>query len=116
MKKAWIAVLALPPALWGACPAGLAALSRNDYAGARKEFTASAAQGDACSQFNLGVLYDQALGVPQDYNEALKWYRLAAEQGNAAAQRSLGFRYSDAQGVPRDYKEALNWFRLAAGQ
>src|SRR5580704_8147185 len=92
LRGIWIC-LALCPAIWGDCPKGLAALSKKDYATAQKEFTASAGQGDACSQFNLSVMYDQALGVPQDYNEALKWLRLAADQGYAEAQRNLGLRY-----------------------
>jgi len=36
---------------------------------------------NAEEQFNLGLMYFQGEGVPQDYTEAAKWYRLAAEQG-----------------------------------
>jgi len=66
LRGTWIclALVALGPALPGACPAGLAALSKQDYTAALKEFTVSAGQGDACSQYNLGVMYDQAQGVP----------------------------------------------------
>ena len=34
--------------------------------------------GDALAQFNLGVMYANGYGVPQDYKEALKWYKLSA--------------------------------------
>ena len=34
--------------------------------------------GDAEAQVNLGVRYDNGLGVPQDDAEVLRWYRLAA--------------------------------------
>jgi hypothetical protein len=118
LRGRWIclALFLLSPALQGTCPEGLTALSKQDYAAALKEFTTSAEQGDACSQFNLAAMYDRGQGVPQDYQEALKWDLLAAGQGHAEAQRSLGVRYADAQGVRRDYSEALKWFRLAADQ
>jgi TPR repeat protein len=37
-----------------------------------------AAQGDAAAQFNVGFLYAQGNGVPQDEVEAYKWFTLAA--------------------------------------
>ena len=48
--------------------------------------TRRAEQGDALSQNNLGVMYDQGKGVPKDSQLAVKWYRKAAEQGYAFAQ------------------------------
>ena len=55
-----------------------------------KWYRLAAEQGDAVAQFNLGVMYDEGDGVPQDYATALKWYRLAAEQGHADAQQQYG--------------------------
>src|SRR5262245_61758271 len=111
-----LTLLAFAPALRGDCKAGLTASVKKDYATALKEFMASAAKNDACSQYQLGVMYESAQGVPQDFKETAKWYRLAAEQGYAEAQYGLGLMYADNEGVPRDYKEALKWFRLAADQ
>ena len=37
-----------------------------------------AEQGDAEAQFNLGVMYDDGRGVPQDYIQAHMWYNLSA--------------------------------------
>ena len=48
-----------------------------------EELHSRAEQGNAAAQYNLGVMYDNGEGVPQDYAEAAKWYRLAAEQGEA---------------------------------
>ena len=76
----------------------------------------TAEQGDAEAQFNLGVIYDEGQGVPQDYAEAAKWYRMAAEQGDADAQFILGVMYDEGQGVPKDDTEAVKWYRLAAEQ
>ena len=47
---------------------------------------ARAEQGDAEAQFNLGVMYSNGEGVPQDDAEAVRWYRLAAAQGYARAR------------------------------
>lgn len=46
----------------------------------------SANQGDAISQYNLGVMYALGEGVRQDDQKALEWYTKAANQGNADAQ------------------------------
>ena len=45
------------------------------------ELRARAELGVAGAQFNLGVMYAEGRGVPQDDAEAARWYRLAAEQG-----------------------------------
>ena len=41
--------------------------------------TKAAEQGDAKAQFNLGVLYANGQGVPQDYKQAVYWHTKAAE-------------------------------------
>jgi uncharacterized protein len=48
-----------------------------------------AEQGDVVAQPNLGVMYDNGNGVPENDVEAAKWYRLAAERGLAKAQFNL---------------------------
>ena len=95
---------------------GLDAHTRGDYKTAYKLWLPLAEQGNAKAQYNLGVMYEHSLGVPQDYKEAFKWYRLAAEQGDADAQNNLGVMYNEGQGVPQDYKEAVKWWRLSAEQ
>ena len=75
-----------------------------------------AEQGDATAQYNLGVMYAEGQGVPQDYQQAVNWFRKAAEQGYASAQYNLGFSYATGEGVPQDYQEAVNWWRKAAEQ
>ena len=39
-----------------------------------------AERGHARAQNNLGFLYQEGSGVPQDYTRAVKWYRPVAEQ------------------------------------
>ena len=65
-------------------------------------------------QYNLGVMYTNGEGVPQDDVEAVKWYRLAADQGNAKAQFNLGVRYANGKGVPRNYVLAYAWINIVA--
>ena len=45
-----------------------------------------AALGNAGAQYNLGLMYTNGDGVPQDDTEAARWYRSAADQGHASAQ------------------------------
>jgi len=68
-----------------------------------------AEQGDAQAQYNLGVMYDNGKGIPQDYIKAVQWYTEAAKQGDAGAQLFLGVMYYSGKGVPQDYKEAIKW-------
>ena len=71
-----------------------------------------AEQGFVLAQFNLGVMYDEGMGVTQDFGEALKFYRKAAEQGYVDAQYNLGVMYDEGMGVKKDYIEALKWFSI----
>ena len=108
--------MALAGPAWAGFDEGLAAFDRGDYETAMQEFQPLAKQGDARAQFNLGAMYFNGWGVPQDYPEAVKWYSLAAEQGDADAQFILGFMYGTGSGVPQDYIAAERWYRLAAEQ
>ena len=64
-----------------------------NYKEALRWYRKAAEQGYSVAQFNLGVMYENGLGLPQDYIEALKWYRKAADQGIADAQNNLGLMY-----------------------
>ena len=57
--------------------------------------TRAAEQSDVDAQFNLAILYEKGLGVPQDSEEATNWYRLAAEQGDVDAQFNLAILYEE---------------------
>ena len=73
-----------------------------------------AKQGDAEAQNDLGVMYANGNGVPQNYKEALRWLRLAANQGSADAQFNLGLMHYNGQGVPQSYQEAYKWYSIAS--
>ena len=59
-----------------------AAYEAGDYATAAQEFRPLAEAGDAKSQFDLGFLYSNGKGVPQDYITAHMWANLAASNSN----------------------------------
>ena len=82
--------------------AGAQAYKRGDYATALREWRPLAEQGDANAQYNLGVMYRNGEGVPEDDRQAAFWYRKAAEQGDASAQNNLGLMYvATARASPR---------------
>ena len=92
---------------------GAYAYKKGDYKTAYNEVVALAEQGNAKAQFNLGLMYENGQGVPQDDKQAVYWFRKAAEQGNAKAQYNLGVMYAKGQGVLQDNKKAYMWFNLA---
>ncbi len=49
------------------------AYERGEYESAYREWFPLAEQGDAVAQYNLGLMYDNGLGVQQDLAEAVKW-------------------------------------------
>jgi outer membrane murein-binding lipoprotein Lpp len=82
------------------------------------------------AQINLGMMFENGQGVPQDFKKAIRWYRLAANQGLTKAQEKLnsllkisptaqinfdlGMRFETGQEVPQDFREAIRFYRLAA--
>lgn len=90
----------------GSSPTNGAAVARSD----------SDEPKDAEGKYQLGLKFENAVGVRQDFAEAAKWYRLAAEGGHAAAQKKLGLFFASGKGVDQNYVEAEKWLRKAAAQ
>ena len=63
---------------------------------------------------NVGVLYNNGLGVAQDYAKAREWFERAAAKGEAEGMTNLGLLYNNGLGVARDYAKAREWFEKAA--
>ena len=72
--------------------------------------------GDPNAQNELGLLYSEGRGLPQNYLEAKAWFKKAADQGHAGAQVNLGTLYSLGRGAPYSDYMALFWFQKAADQ
>ena len=117
MKIIRIMVLSLLLTVQGLAAGGIdrggAAYNRGDYDTALREWRPLAEEGVAGAQLNLGFMYDNGYGVPQNYKEAIKWYRRAAEQGNDRAQYNLGLMYDSGNGVPQDFVRAHMWYDIA---
>ncbi len=79
--------LGLMAPAWVGWDEAVAAAKRGDYATTIREFFPLAEQGHAKAQYNVGHMYRNGHGVPQDYSEAMRWYRKAADQGLARAQK-----------------------------
>ena len=88
-----------------------------DNTGIENWYILAADQGDVPSQFQLGNIYLNGWGVPDDLDKAIDWFRLAADQGDSLAQGVMGriFLHGLAD-VPQDYSEAIKWLRLAGNQ
>jgi len=93
---------------------GVAAFQRGDYQTAIKNWMPLAEKDDGEAQRNIGIMFQQGLGVPQSDVDAVYWYRRAAENGHARAQQNLGLMYEQGAGVPLNYTEAAKWYRMAA--
>ena len=120
MRKALLPILLIlavsGPAAAGPLEDGFAAYRNNDYVTALRLWRPLAEQGVAVVQFNLSLMYNNGVGVPQDYAEAVRWFQLAAAQGHAFAQNNLGVMYYHGKGVPQDFVLAHMWFNIAAAR
>lgn len=94
----------------------LAAQIRAEEEAAASEVRKSAEDGNVSAQNELGRLYSEGKGVPQDYRQAKQWFEKAAKQGFAAAQVNLGTLYLHGDGAPQSAQMALFWFSQAAEQ
>lgn len=107
-------VLSLSPVPAADFTAGTKAYEKGDYATALKEWEPLAKAGGSAAQFNLGLLYYDGRGVPQNFAEAALWFQQAADRGYAKAQHNLGAMYAVGKGVKRDYLKAYVWLSLCA--
>jgi len=74
----------------------------------------AAEQGHVSAALNLGVMYNQGIGIKLDYKNAIKWYKVAADKGSNKAQLNLGILYDLGRGTKRDVVLAAKYYRKAA--
>ncbi|MDR3371401.1 tetratricopeptide repeat protein [Rhodoferax sp.] len=68
------------------------------------------------SQYEVGLMYANGVGVAQDFVQAIYWIRQAAEKGHAPAQYLLATSYGSGDVVEQDHHQALKWYMKAAEQ
>lgn len=95
---------------------GVAAYEASNLPLAFKEFREAAEEGHSDSQFNLGLMYENGLGVSKEEKMAVAWYLKAALQGNSNAQYNLAVLYENGLGTDINYEQANHWYREAAVQ
>lgn len=69
----------------------------------------SSSSRKAFSYNNMGYLYENGLGVPQDHAKAFGYYYEAAKLESSTGKCNLGFCYLNGIGVNRDKKMAKYW-------
>lgn len=75
---------------------------------------ARARAGDMESQYDLGKMYTEGVGVDTDMKKAIDWYEKAAAQGYEKAQFKLGLIYHEGSSVEKDRALAFKLFKQAA--
>jgi len=99
---------------------GYAAYQRGNFYEARVIWEALAQDGDARALYNLGTLYAQGRGVPQNMVSARAFWEGAADEGHVGAMHNLALSLiADAGGheenlADAEYEEALNWLQRAS--
>jgi uncharacterized protein len=73
-----------------------------------------AKEGEALSQYNLGVMYFSGRGIEQNFLKASEWFKKAAVRGDKRAQFRLGHMYFYGKGVDRNLFLASMWFRRSS--
>ncbi len=72
-----------------------------------------ASQGDVQVQYELGLMYDLAIGVEKNPSKAFEYYHQAAKQNHAKAQYNCAICYALAKGVAKDIATAKAWTKKA---
>lgn len=72
------------------------------YAKTLRQLLPAAEAGDASSQYILGTMYEEGLGVNQDFSRALLWLSKAADHGLAEAKIRLAAMHAMGRGTEPD--------------
>ncbi len=89
---------------------------RGEYGKTVEELQALADLEEPRAQYDLALLYDKGMGVPQSDAQALKWYSRSAAHGDQRAQYNLGLMYMNGQGVAPNLVLAYYWISLSLAQ
>ena len=121
MRKSLILALTAMALTAGAASAdplqdGARYFQRADYTHALTSWRPLAVQGNPVAQNNLGIMYLDGKGVPQNTSEAVRYLSLSAAAGSSLGQNNLGGLYRDGKGVSRDFGRAAQWFSASASQ
>ena len=90
--------------------------NERNYSAAFNAFLSDADAGDKRSQYYVGYLYLNGLGVNQNSSKALEYLNASAGQNYGSALSLLGYLYDQGQIVPLNKKKAIELYTAAANQ
>ena len=70
--------------------------------------------GSAVAQNNLGLMYDEGIGMRQNKRKAVTLLTDAANQGYGKALRRMGDLHATGNGVPKDNARAQDYYLKAS--
>ena len=109
--------LIVPNAVLGSTQAyekGMESIQDGNFAEAYFYWRPLADAGDLESQYNVGWMYANGLGLNVNVLEAIRWWKKAAKKGHAPAKFSIGLAYLNGDGVKTDDEQAIEWMLSAA--
>ena len=95
---------------------GLKAYQQGNYDEALAIWQPLADSGYAAAQFNIGMLFQNGVGVDKSITTANDWFQKAVDRDFAPAQLAMGRAYMDGIGVDQNIDRAVNLLISAAEQ
>jgi TPR repeat protein len=74
----------------------------------------NAEKGQPQAMLNVGLFYEQGLGVQRNFTKALEWYEKAALAGEKEGWTRLGLCYETGMGITVDMARAVSCYEKAA--
>jgi hypothetical protein len=119
MQKSFIFMLAGGWLIWIGCTVAADfdtayhTYQAGDYREASRDYQRLARDGDARSQYQLGLLYLYGQGVDRSPERGIDWLKRSAQNGYYLAAAELGQIYGSGRGVAMDSDEAARWIKLS---
>jgi len=85
-----------------------------DFEKARKYHMQAAMGGDRRSMMDLGTIYDNGYGVPENLGEAARWYLWGAKYGHGPAMYNTALMLETGDAGRTDLVESYMWYILGA--
>jgi TPR repeat protein len=95
---------------------GQALQRQGQDAEAVRQYRVAAAEGHGGAAYELGLAYNEGLGVPADRATAVSWFNEAANMGDPRAQFLIGASYFGGIGVEKNHQEGVEYLARAAAQ
>lgn len=77
-----------------------------DYVRAMEWYKKGFENGDADCACNVGLMFEQGLGVRQDYGKAAEWYQKGVDNSDVSSMGGLASLYYRGEGIPKDEEKA----------